>query len=262
MKAYEIQSQVLKAMAGMAAVGVAVADIDKMAEEMIIGLGGKPYNKGYHPIYAATPYPAATCISVNNCIAHGIPNTYVLRSGDIVNFDTSVIKDGQCADAALSIGIGEVSNKNKNLLKYAKRVLYEGISVIKDGVSTEKLAEAIHTAAIRYGYKINRRFIGHGIGSEMHMPPKIYHFMQTHAEQLSSTPRQPEYLHENQIICIEPILTYSKDDMGVFDKEGWACYTTDGKPCAMFEHMVRITKTGCEILTDHIDDSDDIIIKI
>lgn len=246
MKAHEIVSEVLKEMASMALPGVATKDIDAMAEKKILELGGVPYNKGYHMESAKTPYPYATCISVENVIAHGYPSELVLREGDVVNLDTSVRdSDGNCGDAALSVGVGEISDRKKRLLRYSKDVLYKTIEYMTPGRSTKELAHIIEFHALNMGFLVNRRFCGHRIGTDMHMGPKIYN-----SEEEGHIWGN---LQVGEVYCVEPILTNGKDPYGLLvDPDGWVYVTSDGKPCAMFEHMVEITPTGPKILTTHI----------
>lgn len=244
LKPAKIVSQVLKEMAAMVAPGVKTSQIDDFAAKRIEELGARSYNKGYKPQWAQAPYPAVACIGVNFVICHGIPSEYELKEGDIVTLDLGIIDDeGNCGDAALTVPVGEVENKRSRLMYYAKQTLYEVIKHVRDGVSTEDLAKVINYHAMSMGYLVNRRFGGHAIGKEMHMTPKIF-----------NTP-EPVHFYEKlkagQVICIEPMLTRGKDNMGVSLDNGWTIVTHDKKETAMFEHMILVKEDGCEILTDH-----------
>lgn len=232
-------------MVGLAKEGISLEEIDTEAESLIYKLGGKSYNKGYKPEWSSVPFPTATSISVNNEICHGIPDKRTLKSGDIVNFDVGIVDSfGNCGDAGISVGIGEISNKDRHLLKYCKRALYSAIACIRAGVSTTEIAREIQTYAIRHSFKVNRKFAGHTIGSDMHESPTIYNSIEPHCTWA--------ILKEGQVICIEPMFTHGRDDIGIQTDNGWTHVTSDGKNCAQFEHMVLVKNDGYEILTDHI----------
>lgn len=244
MKAYEAISIILQEMAAMAQPGVKTIEINDMAERRIGELGATSYNKGYKHETARAPWEFATCINVNSIIAHGRPGDYALQEGDIVSFDLGIKKDGECADAALSVGVGEIDNRRRRLLYYAKQTVYEAIKYMTSGMKTEDLARIIEMHASSRGYLVNRRFAGHRIGAEMHMKPNIYNTQEdTHNYGV---------LEIGQVYCIEPMLTPGKDNMGLFvDPDLWTCITGDGADSAFFEHMVEITENGPKILTTH-----------
>lgn len=248
LKSYQIVSKVLKEMMAMVKPGVTPKEIDEMAAALIVKLGGTSYNKGYHPAWASTAYPATTCISVNDVVCHGIPNGRVLVEGDLVNLDLGVRdSEGNCGDAGVSVGIGTLAGKDERLLKYTKKILYDGIRIVRAGVLTSDITQALYSASLKYGYPLNRNFGGHTIGTEMHMTPQIYNTFEPRNQYMT--------LQEGQIICVEPIATNGKDTVGIMDDDGWTIRTQDGKNCAQFEHMVLVKRNGYEILTDHIDES-------
>jgi methionyl aminopeptidase len=257
MKAYEIVSDVLKLLARHATPGVDTLTLNNLAEKRIAELGGGCYNRNYKPNWAPLPFPAAVCISINDEIAHGIPNANrILQEGDIVNFDLGVIKDGECGDAALTVAVGQVDASKKQLLKIAKKALFAGIEQIKPGNKFRDIARAIEDTARHKGYVVNRNFGGHGIGADMHEDPFILMNLNYDVND------QKNYvMRENMLngilkvgmkICLEPMLT-EKDRYGRIEENGWTFKTRDGKPSAMFEHMLEVTETGCKILTTHID---------
>ena len=246
MTEYDAISIILKELAKMARPGVKTIDIDKHAGKMIKNLGCRSYNQGYKPAFAKTPWEFNTCINVNNIIAHGRPGDYALQEGDIISIDLGIKKGRKCADAALSVGVGEISNARSRLLYYAKQVVYEVIKYMVPGAKTEELARIIEYHTLSRGYLVNRRFGGHRIGTEMHMKPNIYNTQEpTH---------QYDTLKVGEVYCVEPMITNGKDAMGLFiDPDGWTCVTADGKDSAFYEHMVRVGKNGPEILTTHFD---------
>lgn len=259
MKAPELVTNVLLKMADHVRPGVSTFTLDTLAEYEIQKLGGFSYNKGYHPDWARFPYPAVSCISVNNEIVHGVPAvSKILKEGDIVSLDVGVIdEDGNCGDAAMTLPVGQISKEDQLLLHYAKSTLYAGIKKIKNGATIYDLAKAMETKAAERKFVINRQFTGHGIGRRMHMDPNILHVTNwlAHVDQK----RFDEYetymdvkLTTGQIICLEPQLTYT-DPWGMIDPNtGWTAVTKDGRKSAFFEHMIRVLDDGYEILTTHI----------
>lgn len=245
MKPYEAISTILTELAAMVKPGIATIEFDTYAGKRIAELGAESVNKGYKHETARGEWPNYICVNVNNTIAHGYPNNYKLHEGDIVSFDLGIRIDGQCADAALTVGVGELSNARQRLLYYAKQTLYEGVRYMQPGADTRDIAKVIEAHAIARGYLVNRRFAGHRIGEQMHMKPNIYH---TYDE----GQKWHGKLQVGEVYCIEPMLTSGKDNMGlIIDPDGWACVTMDGADSAFFEHMVLIEETGPRILTTH-----------
>lgn len=265
MKAWEIVTDVLQMLQRLTIPGANLMVLDQMAEKRIRELGGEPFNKGYKPDWAPTPFPTTLCTSINNEIVHGFPFTTVKRKvleegkeiekeeniptivqdGDLINYDIGVKKDGVCGDAAFSMGVGKISPRDERLLRYAKHTLYEGIKVLRPGVTVGEVARRMETYAASMGYVTNMRFTGHGIGLEMHMLPLMLSYY---------TPGVIEndvVLQEGWMVCLEPQITY-KDRWGAITPNGWTTITRDNQRSAFFEHQLLITKDGCETLTKHI----------
>lgn len=247
-EAADILSNILKVLAATVAPDINLLYLDRMAKVMIKNAGAESANYGYKREWDKNGYPAYTCIGVNNTIAHGIPHNYKLKDGDIVSIDLGIKKNGFCADAALTVPVGKPSNKDERLIYYAKKTLYEAISMVKAGVDVVEIGKAVEKYAQFRGYVTSRRFNGHGIGSEMHIDPTIPSFDIT---QVKDYPDVSYILKAGEIICLEPILTYN-DREGVVRQDGWTTKTIDFKKSAFFEHMVEVTETGCNILTTHI----------
>jgi methionyl aminopeptidase len=253
MKAYEAISQILidaKRFTEMNLLESSVGPlttkmIDAFIEKRIGELGMKSYNKGYQPTWAPMPYPAVSCINVGPMIAHGIPSdTVVIGSGDIISIDAGIIDpEGNCGDAAISFGLGELENKNERLLRYAKQLTYHVINQLVPGAHTRDIARSAERFALDRGFRINRRFAGHAIGKEMHQKPNIY----------TTDEEQHDYavIEEGQVFCIEPMITYGKDNWGFQSPDGWTVFTQDGAFSTFFEHMVEVTKDGPKVLTTH-----------
>lgn len=253
MTSWEIVSMVHKILKKTAKVGVNLLTLDKLAEKLVTEKGGTCVNKGYNgrkdwpdDKRPKHPFPNALVANVNSCIAHGYPTEYLLKDGDVVSFDIGVKKDGLCGDAGFTMGIGKISQKNARLIWCAKQALYQGIKKVKAGENLKNVSRAIELYAIHRGYVVNERFAGHGIGKEMHQDPLIPNF--------DTEAAKDYYLKEGEMICLEPMLTF-QDRWGMKANE-WAWVTRDGKPSVFFEHQLLVTKEGCKILTDHIDEKE------
>lgn len=244
----ELVSETLRRMADMVKPGVTTIEINDMAEKFVLKNGGKLYNKGYHPSWAKTPYPAATCISVNDEIVHGIPRNRIIREGDVVNLDLGVIAvDGMCGDASLTVGAGKLSDEDQELLRVAEEALHYGISLISDGFPIRKFAKKMQQFVGRQGgFNVISTFSGHGIGKNMHQEPMVYNCIDSGYGKITGK------FKEGKTYCIEPIITAGLDRYGEFTDDNWTVVTKDGAKTAYFEHMVKVTKTGVEVLTDHI----------
>ena len=241
----EIVSDILKAITEKAKVGVNLLDLENTAETLITLYGATSANKNYHPAWAKTSFPSVICLGVNDVIAHPIPYSYDLKDGDLLDVDLGIIVNGMCGDAGLTVPIGEVSNKDRHLLKYSKGALYEGIKVVRPGIKVTEIGVAIERYAISHGFVVNRLFMGHGIGRTMHEGIQIPHF--DTLKKLDNI----SVLVEGDVICIEPMITY-KDKFGYQDKDGWTFRTRDKRKSAFQEHMLKVTSLGYEVLTSHI----------
>lgn len=255
MNAHEIVSHVLKKLIPHTRVGVDTLTLNNIAESEVLRLGGIPINKGYKPEWAASAYPAVLCTSINEELAHGIPSYRKLKEGDLITYDLGVRKNGLAGDAAITVGVGKLEPRDRALLKTGKKALLAGIAVLRDGVQVREIAKAIEKVARSKGFVVNRSFTGHGIGKQMHEAPHIYHtnnWLFNHPEEYKKFEKYMNItLHAGDVICLEPIVTY-RDHFGRKSKDGWAWVTKDGKKAVMFEHMIRITETGHEVLTTHI----------
>jgi len=224
-----------------AKIGISTLELNQMAEKLILELGGIPYNKGYKPSWAKSAYPYATCIGVNECIAHGFPTTYNLKDGDLVSFDLGVKKDGLCGDGAITIPIGNISRQDERLLRIAYNSLIAGLSKVKAGAFIRDISSEMEGVALRQDFVVNKIFMGHGIGKDMHEAPNIPNYY---------IYKNEEQLIEGQMICLEPMVT-KKDNCGIYIND-WTVITRDGKKSAVFEVQVKVEKNGYKLLTTHL----------
>jgi methionyl aminopeptidase len=213
--------------------GVSMAELDLVAEEFILAQGGSPTSKGYKG------FPAATCISPNAMIVHGIPGDYRAKEGDIVSFDIGVTKDGMIADSAATFGVGEISAEAQRLLDVCKAALEAGIEAAQPGKMVGDISEAVQTLVEDAGFSVVRSLVGHGVGRSYHEDPQVPNFVMAY--------RGPE-LREGMTIAIEPMITAGKPEVFVHDDD-WSISTVDGSLAAHFEHTVAITAEGPRILT-------------
>ena len=237
-----ILAKCLKELAKEAVVGNSTLDIDDKAMELVEKYGVEPVLLGYHPTFADYPYPAAVCVSVNNCVQHGIPSeTVVLKEGDVVNIDMSIGHKGMIVDSGITVGVGEISDDAKKLLSVTQEALAHGIKMAKAGNRIGDISHAIQEFVESRGLSIVEVLCGHGVGYAVHEEPTIPNFGK------AGTGPKIEVGH---VYAIEPIVNFGKKDV-YFDDEGdgYSVYTKDKSISAHFEHTVAITENGPVILT-------------
>jgi len=213
--------------------GVTTAELDELAEEFVAGQGGYPTFKGYRG------YPAATCISPNSMIVHGIPGSYELSDGDILSVDVGVTFDGFVADSAFTFPIGEISDRADHLLETGQAALAAGIEQCRAGNRLSDISHAVQQATESAGFSVVRSLVGHGVGRSMHEDPQIPNY---------GEPGRGPLLAEGMTFAIEPMINAGGPDIVVHDDE-WSISTADGSLSAHFEHTVAVTATGPRILT-------------
>lgn len=234
--------KILKELAKAAVPGTTTLDLDDRAMELAEEYEVEPVLLGYHPTFAPAPYPAAVCVSVNNCVQHGIPSEEVtLKEGDVVDIDMSIGYQGMIVDAGLTVPVGEVSKEASSLLAVTQEALAHGIKAAKPGNRIGDISHVIQTFVESRGFSVVEVLCGHGVGYKVHEEPLIPNFGK------AGTGPKIEVGH---VYAIEPIVNVGKADV-YFDDEGdgYSVYTSDGSLSAHFEHTVVITETGAEILT-------------
>ncbi len=213
--------------------GITTLEIDKLAENHIVKLGGKPSFKGYND------FPGAVCTSVNEEVVHGIPSQRKLKSGDIISIDLGVYYKGYHVDSAYTYAVGEIPEEYQLLLKRTEESLYEGIKAAKANNYISDISKAIEKYLKPFGYGIVREFTGHGIGRELHEEPYVPNFIGNEKGAL---------LKEGMTICIEPMVNLGTRKI-YLKNDNWTVVTRDKKVSAHFEHTIAITSDGCKILT-------------
>jgi methionyl aminopeptidase len=231
-----VVASALRAAADAAAPGVSTADLDAVASDTIRAAGAVPSFLGYHG------FPATICTSVNAEIVHGIPSPdKKLRDGDVLSIDCGAIVDEWHADAALTVGIGELPAGLDRLIAACERALWRGLAQARVGARLTDISHAVEQAARAAGeYGIVEDYVGHGIGSEMHMDPPVHN---------QGRPGRGPLLREGMALAVEPLLTAGSPET-VLRRDGWTVLTADGSTAVHFEHTVAITADGPWVLTE------------
>ena len=187
-------------------------------------------------------FPKSICTSINNVVCHGIPSKKdILKNGDIVNIDITVILNGFHGDTSRTFLIGEVDNKTKNLVRRTEKAMYRGINAIKPGKYLYEVGKTIEKYINRFGYSIVQEYGGHGIGRNFHEEPQVFHHF---------TQDNKIRLRKGMIFTIEPMTNMGDSYLvKTSKKDGWTVTTADGSLSAQFEHTILVTNDGAEILT-------------
>jgi len=213
--------------------GITTAELDAVAEDYIRSHGGVPTFKGYRG------YPAATCLSPNDVVVHGIPNGYALREGDILSVDVGVTLDGFVADSAWTFPVGEISPEAQRLLDVCQAALAAGIEQARANHVVGDISAAVQGRTEEAGFGVIRSLVGHGVGRSMHEDPQVPNFVSSY--------RGPE-LREGMTLAIEPMITSGSPEVFIHADE-WSISTVDGSLAAHFEHTVAVTEEGPRVLT-------------
>ncbi|HEY0941908.1 MAG TPA: type I methionyl aminopeptidase [Steroidobacter sp.] len=228
-----IVAEARDAMGARVASGVTTAELDEIGKEILDRHGARSAPQ------LAYGFPGATCISLNDDIAHGIPSARVLRAGDLVNIDVSAELNGYWADTGASFPVGEVSAQSSALLKATRQALHDAIDQARAGAPIHNIGRAVERRAKRCGFRVVRNLCGHGVGRYIHEEPQVPNTFQ---------PRNLLPLREGWVITIEPFLT-TRATTAVTAKDGWTLRTPDGSRGAQFEHTMIITRDRPIVLT-------------
>ncbi len=213
--------------------GVTTAQLDRVVHNAIVSMGAKPACLGY------CGFPAATCISVNDEVVHGIPGSRTLQTGDIVSLDLCAEYDGFVGDSAATFAVGEISPEAQRLLKVTREALVRGIAAAQAGARIGDISFAVQSYTEQQGFAVIRDYTGHGIGREMHESPDVPNY---------GKPGHGPRLVPGMTICIEPMIAEKSWAVRILS-DGWTAKTRDGGMAAHFEHTVAITAKGPVILT-------------
>lgn len=213
--------------------GITTKEVNDIVEDVIRKNGGEPSFKGLYG------FPAATCISINSVVVHGIPNDTKLQNGDIVSVDIGACYHGYHGDSAWTYAVGNVSKEVQTLLHISEESLYEGLKQAKAGNHLTDISHAIGEFVYRHGFSVPRDYAGHGIGTSVHEDPTVPNF---------GPAGHGILLKEGMTLAIEPMVLAGRPQTKVL-ADGWGVISKDGSLSAHYEHTIVITKNGYEILT-------------
>lgn len=232
-EAGRITALALDAVSSAVRPGATTADLDAIAEDVIVKAGARPAFKGYHG------FPATLCTSVNDQVVHGIPGGRVLKEGEIVSVDCGAIVDGYYGDSARTFPVGQVSAEATRLMDVTRRSLEAGIARCRPGMRLYDVSAAVQEVAEAAGFSVVREYVGHGIGRSMHEDPQVPNYGKA-----GTGPT----LRTGMVLAIEPMINAGAPDVRSLD-DGWTVVTLDGAMSAHFEHTVAVTEDGPLVLT-------------
>jgi methionyl aminopeptidase len=233
-RAGRIVASTLDLMREKARPGTTLAKLDRLAEQHIAAHGGVPTFKGYRG------FPGAICASPNDMVVHGIPGPYALADGDLLSIDVGVTLDGYVADSAITLPVGDVTERALELIAVCEASLEAAIEQCRPGNRLGDISHAVQEVVEREGFGVVRALVGHGVGRDMHEDPQIPNY---------GPPGRGPKLAPGMVFAIEPMIT--EGDWQVRSGgDGWAIYTSDGSLASHCEHTVAVTPHGPRVLTD------------
>ena len=224
--------------------GVSTAELDQICHDHIIEVQQAiPACLGYNG------FPKSVCTSVNEVVCHGIPSEKkILKNGDILNIDVTVIKDGWHGDTNVMFEVGDVADFNKRLIRVAQECLYKAIDIVRPGTRLSDIGTVIAKHAHAEHYSVVEEYCGHGIGLNFHEDPQVLHYP-------GYSSRTDLVLEEGMTFTIEPMINAGKKFTKLNRKDGWTVTTKDRRPSAQWEHTLAVTSNGVEVLTARSDES-------
>jgi len=241
----KILALVLRALKDAVRPGVTTGELNSLAEKLIAEHNAIPSFKNYCPSPGDTPFPTTLCASINEEVVHApaLPSR-VLKEGDIICLDLGLKypsgKAGLFVDAAITVGVGKISEEAEKIIRVTEESLWAGIAKVKQGNFIHDISKAVQNYAEKEGYSVVRDLTGHGVGRKVHEAPQIPNFF--------DASWRPTPLLAGMTICIEPMVCVGGARVRTKDDE-WTVVTADGKLSAHFEHTILVTKEGYEVLT-------------
>ena len=234
-----LAAEVLDFVAQHIRVGIATGEIDRLCHDYMVEVQGTiPAPLNYAPP-GYKPFPKSICTSVNHQVCHGIPGERVLKNGDIVNVDVTVIKDGFHGDTSRMFQVGEPSIQARRLCDITFECMWRGIAAVRPGATLGDLGAVIQQHAEAHGYSVVREFCGHGIGRKFHEEPQVLHY---------GKPGTGVVLVPGMTFTVEPMINAGRAAIREL-ADGWTIVTKDHSLSAQWEHTVLVTPTGHEVLT-------------
>lgn len=243
-KAGQIVWEAHQLVASTVRVGVTTEEINAVVEDLFARRGAFPLFKNYpNPDGDGPPFPAACCISINEQVVHGIPGSRRLREGEIVKVDTGCRVNGWCGDAAATYPVGTIAPELRRLLDATRGVLALAVELMGQRQWWRDVASEMEEYVRRAGFSSVLKYVGHGIGREMHEEPQVPNFCDRKTRRSGGFRLSP-----GLVIAVEPMVNLGTSQVKRLD-DTWTVVTADGKPSAHFEHTIAMTENGPEILT-------------
>lgn len=221
--------------------GISTGELDRICHDYIVNVqGAVPAPLNYRG------FPKSICTSINQVVCHGIPSAgRILKSGDILNIDITVIKDGYHGDTSMMFGVGKVPEHARRLMRISRECLYKAIALVRPGCRLGDIGHVIQQHAESNYYSVVREYCGHGIGREFHEDPQVLHY---------GRPGSGLELREGMTFTIEPMVNAGRHQTRL-KPDGWTVETRDGRLSAQWEHTLAVTAEGVEVLTARRDET-------
>lgn len=237
-----LAAEVLEMIEPLVEPGITTGELDRICHEHITRI--------QHAIPAPLDYhgfPRSICTSVNEVVCHGIPSeNKTLKSGDIINIDVTVIKDGYHGDSSIMVQVGEVASHAERLIKVTRECLYQAIDIVRPGATLGDIGAVIQQHAEKNYYSVVREYCGHGIGQIFHEDPQVLHYGRKGTGLV---------LEQGMTFTIEPMINAGRRHTKLNQKDGWTVTTRDGRLSAQWEHTLGVTADGCEVFTRRSNES-------
>lgn len=215
--------------------GVSTGELDRICHNYIVDV-----QKAIPACLNYGGFPKSVCISLNEVVCHGIPSDgKLLKKGDIVNIDVTVIKDGWFGDNSKMYFVGEPSIRAKRLCEVTQESLYKSLRIIKPGIRLNQIGKTIEDYVVKQGFSVVREYCGHGVGDKFHCEPQVLHYFANDGGVI---------LKEGMVFTVEPMINAGRKEIKLMSDE-WTVKTKDRSLSAQYEHQIVVTATGCEVLT-------------
>ena len=244
-EAGKVVAEALRLCREMAQPGTKTVDIDRAVDDLYTRRGALPLFKGYP---GRVPFPASTCISLNEQVVHGIPGPRVIREGDLLKIDTACKLNGWCADAAVTLMVGEVSPAKRRLVEVAWQVLDTAMKEMTRRRWWSEVALQMQRVAESAGFSVVTQYVGHGIGRIMHESPQVPNFRSREVK------KHDFRLEEGLVLAVEPMVNMGRADTDTL-RDHWTVVTRDGLASAHVEHTLAVTAEGVHVLTADADNT-------
>jgi methionyl aminopeptidase len=238
-EAGKLVAEALRLCRDMAKPGTRTVEIDTAVESLFRSRGATPLFKGYQ---GRVPFPASTCISINEQVVHGIPGQRAIREGDLLKIDTACKLNGWCADAAVTLMVGEVTPEKRRLVDVAWQVLRTAMVEMGRRRWWSEVAGQMQRVAESAGFSVVTQYVGHGIGRVMHENPQVPNFVNRDLR------RHDFRLEEGLVLAVEPMVNMGRAETDTL-RDHWTVVTRDGMPSAHVEHTLALTRDGVYVVT-------------